>query len=95
MGGANGPYGGLFAGAGMTIGLISGSAENVGETFQNLNVQIPSTLFGIVIYYDPNNRPQGVGITIGPGGGAGLTRTNTRLFPANRPAPGGQNFCRP
>ena len=85
--GASGPYGGAFAGAGATIGLIKGGPENVGGVFQNLNIQIPGTAVGIVAYYDSGNKFQGVGITIGPGGGAGLTRTDSRLFPCPKPAP--------
>jgi RHS repeat-associated protein len=86
-------YGGVYGGFGPTVALIGGSAQNVAGRTQNLYVQVPM-LPGIVVFFGPNNAFLGVGITLGPGIGAGVTQTNTRTFPFRSPRCQSSICCR-
>ncbi|HZR69221.1 MAG TPA: RHS repeat-associated core domain-containing protein, partial [Burkholderiales bacterium] len=77
-----GNYGGFFAGVGASIGVVFGDTANIEGRSQNIYVQ-PPILPGIQMSYSPTGQWQGIGISFGPGIGAGMTQTNTRIFPAN------------
>jgi len=74
---------GFGGSAGATVGFVTGDASNLAGTFQNAFVAVgPVT---ITVLLDKDGNFVGFSFGIGPGGGAGLTKTNTTLYP---------NFCR-
>jgi RHS repeat-associated protein len=79
-GGTSGQSGNGYT-AGVSLGIVTGAASNVGGPFFNFNLPIPGTMLSVTAYGNAAGDIVGGAIGIGPGVGWTMTTTDTTLYP--------------